>query len=432
MTVSAFMSGEDFSLGRSQGPSRAAASHTSQQEIVLDISRLLSRVLHPTPTGVDRVEMAYAQGLLRLAPDRLLFSAIHLIGFHGRLETTAAVDFIHSTAERWKSEGQGETTLRRWRRAVAACMRLMPVAPPRHDGQRIYLHCSARGLERYGAIANILARERARFVPFVHDLIPLEYPEYARPAGAALFQRKLKTVTTLASGILVNSEATKRALLRHLARSSRTIPICVAPLGVSFGDDAVANEFSIPTPEAKPYFLAIATIEPRKNHLLLLHLWRRLSESMKRENIPKLILVGRRGWENEMVLDLLDRAPALSGIVEERSRVPDRELVSLIRGARALLMPSFAEGYGMPVADALALGTPVIASDLPAHRETGCDVAEYLDPLDGATWIQAISDYALESSLRRSTQLLRLKGWQASSWNTHLATVLDFITEAQR
>ncbi len=428
MTVSAFTIGKDISPGRSHRPNRAVASQASEHEIILDLSRLLSRVLHPSPTGVDRVEMAYAQGLLRRVPDRLAFSAIHPSGLHGRLPTSAAVDFIHLAAERWKNEGQGETTLRRWRRAATACIRLLPKATPRPDRRRIYLHCSTRGLERHGAIATILHREQASFLPFVHDLIPLEYPEYARPAGAALFQRKLTTIIDLASGIIVNSDATKRVLLTHLTRSSRSIPICVAPLAPSFDDDAIANG-SAPAPSRKSYFLAVATIEPRKNHLLLLHLWRRFSETMKRDDIPKLILVGRRGWENEMVLDLLDRAPGLSGLVEERSRVRDRELVSLIRGARALLMPSFAEGYGMPVAEALALGTPVIASDLPALREAGGDVPDYLDPLDGTAWLRAIDDYAQPSSRRRSAQLARLMLWQPMTWVAHLSSVIDFLRE---
>ena len=73
-------------------------------------------------TGVDRVELAYAQGLLRLAPDRLSFAATHPCGLHGRLSTSAVVDFLALTAERWDSEGLAEPRLRRWRRALAACL----------------------------------------------------------------------------------------------------------------------------------------------------------------------------------------------------------------------------------------------------------------------------------------------------------------------
>lgn len=396
-------------------------------EIVLDLSRLLSRMLHPTPTGVDRVEMAYALGLQRLVPDRLRYSAIHPSGLQGRLPTSATADFLHMTADRWRNEGQHETGLSRWRRTAKACLALLPRPSRRTGAARIYLHCSARGLERRALIERILRHEEARFIPFVHDLIPLEYPEYARPSGAALFARKIQTVTALASGILVNSQATARALGPTLRGAGRPIPVQAAPLGVSVS--ATPSGGLAPDASGRPYFLAIATIEPRKNHLLLLHVWRRLIEVMGPAAAPKLVLVGRRGWENEMVIDLLDRTPAFKGCVEERSRVPDADLAVLTRGARAVLMPSFAEGYGLPVVEALALGTPVIASDLAALREAGGLAPDYLDPLDGVAWMEAIIDYSRPDSVRRAAQLARHSGWQAPSWDAHLGSVLDFIAE---
>ncbi len=432
MTASAFISRAETGLQRFATPNQAVSSRASQSEIILDLSRLFSRVLHPTPTGVDRVEMAYAQGLLRRVPDRLRFAAIHPSGIHGRLPPAAAVDFIHLTAERWQEEGQRETALRRWRRAATACMTLLPRPSPAEDGQRIYLKCSPRGLEQRGLIGRVLEAEQARFVPFVHDLIPIEYPEYARPDGARLLRRKLQTITALASAIIVNSEATKQSLVSHLETRGRSARVCVAPLGTSLelaSVDGIGEGCAVP---ARPYFVAVATIEPRKNHLLLLHVWRRFIAMMKPDEIPKLILVGRRGWENEMVLDLLDRTPGFPGIVEERSRVSDRELIPLIRDARALLMPSFAEGYGLPVADAFTLGTPVIASDLPAHREVGNDAADYLDPLDGIGWLNAVLDYTRPDSPRRSAQIERIGKWRRPLWDAHIRTILDFIAEVQK
>src|ERR1700710_674754 len=100
-----------------------------------------------------------------------------------------------------------------------------------------------------------------------------------------------------------------------------------------------------PKKSDRPYFLCVGTIEPRKNHLLLLHLWRRMV-ALHGNRAPRLLIVGKRGWENENVLDLLDRCPALRGHVIELGTVPDSKLTALLRGAQALLMPSFAEGFG--------------------------------------------------------------------------------------
>ena len=277
----------------------------------------------------------------------------------------------------------------------------------------------------------ILRRERARFIPFVHDVIPLEHPEYARPKGAALYRRKLATVMALASGILVNSRATARALAPVLACAGRDpTPIHVSPLGAL--ERAPDGARPPDARDGRPYFVALGTIEPRKNHILLLHLWRRFAQTLGPEATPRLVLIGRRGWENEMVLDLLDRCPALKTVVEEHGRLSDAAQRALVAGARAVLLPSFAEGYGLPVVEALALGAPVIASDLPALREAGGDAPDYIDPLDAIAWGEAILDYAQPVSARRDAQLSRIWRWTAPTWDGHIRSALDFIGEVAK
>ena len=101
----------------------------------------------------------------------------------------------------------------------------------------------------------------------------------------------------------------------------------------------------------------------------------------------------------------------------------DAAVASLLAGSRALLFPSFAEGYGLPLAEALALGVPALCSDLPALREVGGAVPDYLDPLDGAAWRRAVLDYADPASAARAAQLRRLAHWRAPSWDAHFAAV---------
>ena len=128
---------------------------------------------------------------------------------------------------------------------------------------------------------------------------------------------------------------------------------------------------------------------------------------------------------------MLERCPALRGVVFELRSVPDREVAHLLKGAQALLLPSFAEGFGFPVIEALALGVPVLCSDLPALRENGGEVPEYLDPLDGVGWRQAIIDYVMPASPRRAAQLHRLAGWQPPCWQDHFAAVETLIAQAE-
>ena len=129
------------------------------------------------------------------------------------------------------------------------------------------------------------------------------------------------------------------------------------------------------------------------------------------------------------MLDLLERCAALRGPVLELGTLPDSRVTELLAGARALLFPSFAEGYGLPVAEALGLGVPVLCSDLPALREVGGEVPEYLDPLDGPGWRRAILDYAEPDSPRRAAQLDRLRDWRLPDWDMHFAAVEEMLAQ---
>ena len=134
--------------------------------------------------------------------------------------------------------------------------------------------------------------------------------------------------------------------------------------------------------------------------MLLLNLWRELGRLLGPAT-PKLIVAGARGWENENVLDLLERCPGLRDHVIEAPGLSTPSLKRLIDNARAVLMPSFAEGYGLPVAEALTAGTPVLASDLASVRAMGESAVITLDPLDGLGWRAAIRRLS-EASARRT------------------------------
>ncbi len=389
--------------------------------ITLDISRMLSRASRSAPTGIDRVEMAYAEGLLEREGDRLRFGAMHPIGRYALLPPDAAQAFVRMTSRRWAgAEDEAEPLIAAARRLRNAILLAEPWGGARRStSASTYLNVSHHHLDRPAALRAAIRGPGDRFVCLVHDLIPIEFSEYARPNEAKRHARRIASAAALTDGVVVNSQATRRSLESHLRAAGRAPPVLVAPLGVR-----CPSRPAVATPPAT--FVLVGTIEPRKNHLLALHIWRRLGEAMGRA-APRLVLVGRRGWENENVLDMLDRCPGLRGLVEERSGLSDAALDELLASASALLLPSFAEGYGLPVAEALAQGVPVICSDLPALRECGADVPEYLDPLDGPGWMQAVLDYADPGSARRQAQLRRLDGWRAPSWADHLDAALGFI-----
>ncbi len=400
--------------------------------ILFDLSRLVSRAGRETPTGIDRVELAYAEHLVA-GRTPLSFTMMTPLGGFGMLPAAVAKEYLQVLAGVWREAGSSQ----RIRRAKRLARTLHTAALWRGEralrgqcraetGRVVYMLVSHHHLEKRRAIARLKRQVRARFVCLIHDLIPIEFPEYALPGQNDKHRRRIETAAALADAVIVNSTVTREGFAPYLARAGRAPPVVVAPFGVEFaGRDAGRAA----TREG-------ALFRVRRDH-------RGAQEpSAAAQSVapaggragrcrPRLVLIGQRGWETENAIDMLERCPALRGVVFERANVPDDEAARLVQGARALLLPSFAEGFGFPLVEALALGVPVLCSNLAALRENGGDVPEYLDPLDGLGWRSAVIDYALPASPRRAAQLRRLSGWSAPSWQDHFAAVEALIAETR-
>ncbi|MFN3853752.1 MAG: glycosyltransferase family 4 protein [Phreatobacter sp.] len=222
---------------------------------------------------------------------------------------------------------------------------------------------------------------------FLHDILPIEFPEYFPAERKLRFPRILATALSRGRALIVTCETTGERIRRYARDHGHgPVPVHVAPLPA---DDALHIRPDPGRPvDPVPFVMAIGTVEPRKNHLLLLHLWRRFAE--RSIAAPKLLIVGHIGWNNEMVLDMLDRSPGLRGRVLQVSGLSDAACRQLLGRARALLAASFSEGYGIPLVEALTSGVPVICSDIPVFREITQGVAEFCHPLDGPGWERAI------------------------------------------
>lgn len=388
--------------------------------VFLDVSRLLNGARRATPSGIDRVELAYARRWAAQPHGSATFVAeIPLVGFSA-LPVALVRELVAGIAAAWDSGEKAPGSVARRVRMAQPFGRGALAEALKRPGPKVFLLVSHRALERPGQIA-AMRRHGCHFVPLIHDLIPLHHPEFARPGQAETHRRRITTTAALADAIVVNSAATARELTPWLAARPSPPPIAVAPLGVA------PPQVDDPPVALRPYFVALGTIEPRKNHMLLLNLWRQFGASLGTA-APRLVVVGRRGWENENVLDMLERCSALDGLVREAGTLPDREVASLLRGARGLLFPSFAEGFGLPLAESLALGVPALAADLPALREVGQGVPDFIDPLDGAGWRSAVLDYARPDSAMRRAQMGRMAAWKAPNWGDHFVAVDNLLS----
>ena len=201
----------------------------------------------------------------------------------------------------------------------------------------------------------------------------------------------------------------------------------VAPLGVGLPS---AGPFTLPELDrSRPFFVTVGTIEPRKNHALLLDVWQALAARLSADAMPQLVIAGSRGWLNRDVFARLDAHPPH---VIEAPGLSDAALAGLLQASQGLLFPTLAEGFGLPPLEAAALGVPLIVSDLPVLRETLGDLAVYLSPTDVYSWMETIEQAAGGAPGRgdgMSGQDGTDGGRALPDWTAHFNTVLNFLRQ---
>ena len=284
----------------------------------------------------------------------------------------------------------------------------------------IYLNVGHTGLNEVSLPAWI-KRHSLRAVYLVHDLIPITHPEFCRPGESEKHRWRMANVLDTATALIGNSQATLDDLAAFAKARGSSMPPSIAALisGSPFQRRAQAQALG------RPYFVTLGTIEGRKNHAMLLGLWRKMVAELG-DDAPLLLIIGQRGWQAGEVFDQLDNLGDLEGHVRELGRCGDEEAAGWIGGACALLMPSFAEGFGLPVIESLRLGTPVIASNLGVFREIAGDIPSYLDPRDSAGWERTILAF-MKGGEERDRQLARMKDYRPPDWDAHFSAVERFL-----
>ncbi len=439
-------------------------------QLFLDITRTAYRLTGTTPTGIDRVEHAYATRILQDPEYRdticvftapfftgalrrdLMLRVLDRITVAWRLDMAAETDDVYlalrdylqrpvDSSAPMKRRFRDSSRLQRLRRNMLYPVRDLIRSPTRLQrwltriGTRdsVYLNVSHNQLETPQRLA-WSRRPSTRSVFFIHDTIPIDYPEFVAPGAPARHARRMSTTASMASLVIVNSQTTKRHLERYLAADQQRVPpIEVIPLGVAECFRRVGASQSCALARAAPghpYFVTLSTIEPRKNLLFLFTVWRRLIEKLG-PRTPRLVVTGQRGWENENIADVLERSRELGPFLVEASDLCDDALARLLSGATALIQPSTTEGFGLPLVEGLTLGLPVVASDIAAHREVAAGFAQFVDPIDGRLWLETIERLADPTTDFAAQNRKAAARYVPMTWNSHVDAALEAIATSR-
>jgi glycosyltransferase involved in cell wall biosynthesis len=379
--------------------------------LILDVTRITRRrIKGQTLSGIDRVTMAYIQ--------HYQHQAFALFRWGGRSFILALQQSQALFA--WLQDPSTTAKLR--------FILLKGILTPHHikPVETNFLlnpgYVSIKPLD-YQRLMHTL---NAKPIFMVHDLIPIQYPEYFNPGEYTGCQQKVNDILAIACGILTNSAATLQELSQYAAQTRQNMPNAkAAPLASGLKTVIIKDR-----PIEKPYFVIVSNIQPHKNHLLLLHLWRNLFRKIG-DLTPHLFVIGQRGWKCQHIFDLLERSPALQKVVTELPHCNDAELSNYIHHSQALLSPSFTEGYGLPVIEALSMGTPVIASDIPIYHEIAGNIPEFIDPCDILGWEKMILEYTKAQSVQRAAQLQRLQDFKKPTWSEHFTHVDELLKASQ-
>lgn len=402
---------------------------SDESTLVFDFSRTVSRVGRGRPTGIDRVERAYIEYLLKQSRP-VLFVARFWKAFHW-LDRSAMRAFL----ERVDANGPWDTPalLTKILHAKNPIVTKSNTTVRRLGLSRANIRnapingCTYINVGHANLAPSLWPKLRSlgvsKIMLMVHDMIPLDYPEYTSASISAKFETNMKAALKTADILVFNSEETAKRTNVWLRKwgsgvgTQHTVHLGTNPLPQS-GEYKLSDD----TPN---HFVCLGTIEPRKNHQLLLKVWQGFHRDLAPDDIPLLHIVGARGWLNKQVFEMLDTAEFMGKTVFEHSNLPDEDLVILMQNAKALLFPSYAEGFGFPLVEALQLGVPVLASDLPSFREISGTIPIYISDGDPEKWAENILKLA---SANRNHYRAKLGDINLPTWDAHfhkIATILS-------
>ena len=371
------------------------------------------------PTGIDRIERAYIDHLIDdpaplfgLVRTKLGFLLLDKDGCSQLLSHCDQPIWTQSDLLSRLSRTQDaarantETGLRRIATDRAIPSRLAKMLNRNLPAGAVFLNVGQSNFNDV-IVHSLRTCKGLRIAVYVHDTIPLDWPEFQTPKSRQAFRAFFDRVDRNADFVFCNSSDTRTRVLsyaRHL--TADRVRVILPGLPDIRVDDPPTGSWT-----GKPYFMAIGTIEPRKNVGFLLDVWKGFTGATD----PHLVLCGRRGWMNEDVFNRLDQSPPN---VHELPALSDQEMWGLLEQSNGLLFPSLAEGFGYPALEAIRLDVPLICNPLPVFKEVLGNSPIYADASDCYLWQQEIKKLAHRRRDRSGERYL-VMSLETPTWQEH-------------
>ena len=270
------------------------------------------------------------------------------------------------------------------------------------DSVFLDLDASWKAVDRRNFLYPLLKKRNVKICTYVYDIIPVTHPQFTSEENLIYFPQYIGSVLLFSDVIMTSAAYTvgeMRKLRDRIGIPNNDAKFEVIPLGADFVDFSSAFENDMVSEEAKEivnrgkYLLFVSTIEPRKNHTILLDAFQ---NELKNTEI-NLVIVGRYGWNIENLKDKIESSPLLGKTLFHLSNINNETLRFLYRNAFLVAFPSWVEGYGLPAIEALHYNVPVLLADTTVFREIGKEYCDYFDPADSTGFSSLVIRYLRDS-----------------------------------